>query len=123
MEPEQKRTAEAVPGCRLSRAKIGELIEWLEHVRTRPEMYMTQVTAESVNICLWWFHLGLSQTGLLNHPAEFLSWAPGLRGWELNSLGPEREMRERGFTETQVIEELFHIEITAWQELAKYAES
>ena len=50
-------------------------------------------------------------------PLVFRERATNERGWEWNALGPTREMRSRGLADEQIIDELFLIEITAWEML------
>ena len=39
------------------------------------------------------------------------------RGWEWHAFGPVQEIRSRGLADEQIIDELFLIEITAWEML------
>ena len=37
------------------------------------------------------------------------------RGWKINSLGIEKEMREKGESEKEILEETLQIEIEVWK--------
>ncbi len=85
-----------------------EVIEFIEHIRTRKEMYFRDVNSESVENFVTGFLLGLSAIGVA------FSWpvwnaVAEERGWKSVAKNTLELMRERGIADEAIVEELFTI--------------
>jgi hypothetical protein len=100
----------------LGSGQLGRLLEILRSARQQKRMYFQPVDVETAVTFLNAFDVGCFACGI-DLSNVFRERATNERGWEWNALGPEREMRSRGHTDEQIIDELFLIEITAWEML------
>lgn len=87
------------------------MIEILQSVRERKEMYFQPISVEAANNFLGGIWVTCFAFGVCTH--EDWDAAIKLRGWEVLSIGPTREMRVRGLSEEQMIDELIEIQIAA----------
>lgn len=106
----------------MTKDDIAKVIATLELVRQRPAMFMGRVSGTPAE-------LFLSGVAAVCHALgtrisfEVREQAATERGWPFPPYGPAVEMRERGFTEEQVVDELIAIEIRALEILAAQANS
>ena len=98
-----------------------EAIELLEHVRLRPTMYFGTPSEKTVQDFMCGFGLACIAFGV-PMSLETNREATYKRGWGFPAIGPASEMRERGYTKAQVVDELLMIEITELQLLAALQE-
>jgi len=92
---------------------LAKLVETLKSVRERKEMYFQPVTVEAAESFLGGFRVACLVSGAIED-ADWLDLQES-RGWKSNAMGPVGEMRERGLTEEQIIDELIELENIAFQ--------
>ncbi len=95
-------------------AGVTEAIEVLEHVRRRPSMFLGTPSEQAVQHFLMGFRTAYQAIGW-PITLELQCEAFRQRGWEFRADGPAGQMRERSYTEAQVVDELMMIEIAALQ--------
>src|SRR4051794_24912570 len=93
---------------------VGRIVEILIGDRRRKPMYLGTVDGTTAETFLCGFRVGCLACGL-DVPLEIRQQATTARGWRWEASGPVPEMRERGLSEEQIADELFAIEIAAWQ--------
>ena len=92
------------------REVIAELMARLQHIVTRPMMFMTNVTPDNViNFC-YGFSCAYSVIGI-RPSSDIRSQANNSRGWEFGSSHGISVMRSAGLSEEQMVQELLLIEI------------
>ena len=101
---------------------IAKAIEELENVRSRPILYLGTSSVQAIQNWLSGFKSACYVFGL-SGTLEISCEATYKRGWEFTATGPANEMREQGYTEEQVVDELLMIEITSLQMLAALPEA
>ena len=92
----------------------------LEAIRKRPRMYIGEVDAELMSALLTGFNqsnwiLGYSISN------SFHQQIIETRGWEYIALGILRQMRQKNWSEAEIVEELLVIEIETWKRMAETA--
>ncbi len=92
------------------------ILEILRSARSRKAMYLGTVDVPSAECFLNGFVVGCFACGR-DLPLEIHEQVTIARGWTWSAARPIDEMRERGLTEEQVVDELFAIEIAAWEAL------
>jgi hypothetical protein len=90
------------------------IIEILRSARDRKAMYLGTVDVPSAENFLNGFKVGCFACGR-DVPLEVRARVTTKRGWVWSAKGPIEEMRERGLTEEEIVDELFAIEIAAWE--------
>ena len=88
----------------------------LDHVRKRPSMYLGTPSGEAVKLFTEGFRCAYHATGL-PLTLDVRRQATNDRGWGFPATGPAEEMRNRGYTEAQVVDELLMIGIRILQTL------
>lgn len=86
-----------------------EVLDLLDHVRSRKDMYFEHVTAESVENFVTGFVVACLVAEI---PLTWETWysAADGRGWQsVATKRPSTVMRERGLSEDEIVEELFEI--------------
>ena len=96
----------------MDKTTLAKAIEGLEKVRQRPAMFIGTVTVESMDIFLGGFTLAF---WAFDYSQEFEREATYKRGWTFPPIGPIPQMREKGYSEEQIIDELIMVKITALQ--------
>ena len=86
------------------------IIEHLEHVRNRPEMYAGEVSERAFYAYLSGFDAACTVLGHARSYDLYLQVCEE-RGWGMNALGPQKRMREMGLSEQAIVDELLTIEI------------
>ena len=91
--------------------------ECLEKVKVRPEMFVFPFNLQTLSCFLSGFTLGyLAKTDLeFSDKIPVWKYVVEKRGWKVNSLGIEKEMREKGKSEKEILEETLQIEIEVWK--------
>jgi hypothetical protein len=95
---------------------VGQIIEALGNVRRRKPMYLGTVDVASAEQFLNGFQAGCFACNL-EVPLEIRERVTTARGWGWYAKRPIEEMRERGLNEAEIVDELFAIEIAAWEAL------
>lgn len=90
------------------------ILEILRSARSRKAMYLGTVDVPSAESFLNGFEVGCFACGR-DLPLEIREQATTARGWTWSAARPIDEMRQRGLTEEQVVDEFFAIEIAAWE--------
>lgn len=88
--------------------------EYLEKVKIRPDMFVQPLNLQTLQSFLNGFSLGyLLAKRNLEFSDKIAAWKYVVkqRGWKVNALGVEREMREKGKSEKEILEETLQIEI------------
>ena len=89
------------------------IVEILESFRDRKPMYVGGIVdVRSIELFLSGFETGLFACGV---PHGIDLEVTTERGWEINALGPVRQMRDRGFTDDEIIDEIFAIKIETYR--------
>jgi hypothetical protein len=83
-----------------------EIIELLQHIRSRKRMYFENVTVDAVENFISGFLLGIEASSL-DIPEATWTEVLEARGWASVANKPSILMRERGITDEQIIEEEF----------------
>lgn len=102
----------------MTRDDLAKAIDTLEEARQWPGMFMHPTGEASAQNFLSGFGAACYAFGVtlsLEHRRQ----AAADRGWSFPSTGPAGQMRERGYTEAQVVDELIAIEIQALEVLAE----
>jgi hypothetical protein len=94
--------------------QVDRLLSILRSARQRKPMYFQPVDVETAENFLNGFRVGSLACGI-EIPLSIQERATNERGWKWNALGPLKEMRERGLDDDQIVDELFAIEIRAWE--------
>ena len=84
---------------------IEKLIEEVHRVTERPMMYLGNVTVASALSFRGGIYCACSALGI-NLTTALLSRASNSRGWEFGPSGGVNSMREHGFAEDQIVQEL-----------------
>lgn len=94
--------------------RVQRIIEVLESACARKRMYLSEVTVSSTMNFLGGFSVA---AGIFGHQpsVEIMKKAWEGRGWEFLATGPLAEMKSKGMTEDEIIEELFQLEIQTWK--------
>jgi hypothetical protein len=90
------------------------IIEILKSARDREAMYLGTVDVPSAENFLNGFQVGCFACGR-DLPLEVRERVTTARGWSWSAKRPIDEMRERGLNEEEIVDELFAIEIAAWE--------
>ena len=99
---------------------IDEIIAHLEAVRKRPMVFLGEKTERALWVYFAGFNaaceiLGQLRSGLL---WEKIYWQVAEeRGWECNSMGAQKHMRDAGWAEEAIVDELLVIEIEQWRRI------
>jgi hypothetical protein len=93
---------------------FGRIIEILGNARSRKAMYFGTVDVPSAEDFLNGFQVGCFACRR-DIPLEVRERVTTARGWGWSAKRPIEEMRERGMTEEEIVDELFAIEISAWE--------
>jgi hypothetical protein len=85
-----------------------EILRFLEAFRKRKPMYIGKVEVRAAELFLAGFLAGCGACGF---PGSWEKWrdAAAARGWKRSPLGPVPEMRDRGMSEEEIIDELITI--------------
>jgi hypothetical protein len=96
--------------------------QYLEVVSKRLQQFINPLTLQTLKSFFDGFNLGyvLARENLQFHdiPDAWISVVE-IRGWKVNAFGLEAEMKERGMTEREMIDEYVQIEIEVWKLLEK----
>jgi hypothetical protein len=92
--------------------------EFFGIVEKRLPLYLNPVTIQNLNALFYGFNLGytLENESLQYHKVinvQIQIWQ--LRGWEVNALGPEKEMKKKGLTKPAATAEIIRIKIETWK--------
>jgi hypothetical protein len=93
---------------------VVQIIETLGSARQRKAMYLGTVDVASAETFLNGFQVGCFACGL-EVPLEIRERVTTARGWGWSAKRPIEEMRKRGWNEEEIVDELFAIEIAAWE--------
>jgi hypothetical protein len=93
---------------------IDLLIEILSRARLRPEMYFNPIGPASFELWLNGLNTGVSIFGLA-WKSDHRKAALAARGLELKAIGEADDLRQRGLSPSEVVDELLSIEIEMWQ--------
>ena len=88
------------------------IVEILNSVRSRKAMYFSPVTVEAADTFLGGFVVGCLASGSIDRSGIVESQQA--RGWQIEAYGVIPQMRERGMTDEQMIDELIDIHIDAF---------
>lgn len=103
----------------MQQAVIPQIIERLENVRGRKQMYFRPVDLEALLNFLAGFNVSVSLLGNLDWPDyQAHREAYRKRNWEYTAGGARKaaeEMRKRGMTEENILDEVLLLEIEAWR--------
>lgn len=103
----------------MEQEKIERIIEQLENIKTRPAMCIGNT--EDVEALIHFFH-GYSAAifiieGDRMPTLDVYHETQRRRGWQISALGIVPEMKEKGFSDAEIVQELITIEIEAWKTL------
>ena len=88
------------------------IIAWFENVRSRPQMFFPSLTPGIIGSGLYMFQMAFRHLAYDIEPDIDVAIQ---RGWERNALGPVYQMRQRGMTDEQIVDEFLVIEIETWR--------
>jgi hypothetical protein len=105
--------------------KKKEVIEFLEHIKARPKMYIGRLDSEAMDCFIWAFNFGCL---LMRNDLKAISKADKKmsemreqyileRGWYKGCKGLPVELRKKGLSEEEIIQGLVEIEIEIWKNL------
>ena len=92
----------------------------LEAIRKRPRMYIGEVDAALMDAFLTGFDRAYWILGYVISNS-FHQQIIETRGWEYSALGIMRQMRQKNWSESEIVEELLVIEIETWKRMAEAA--
>ncbi len=94
---------------------VQRVVEWLQHVRARPRMYIDTMDGEMLSLMLLNYAHAFRIQGLDIRPGRDVG---AERGWNTeNTCGIVHQMRRKGLSEAEVIDEVLAVEIGYWQAL------
>jgi hypothetical protein len=95
---------------------VRQILATLSIVQNRIGMFVGGPTADAFEHFLHGFELGCSLTGWkIDHsPESPYHTVLEAHGWTLSAMSPVQEMRDRGWNEPAIIDELLTIEKEAW---------
>lgn len=99
----------------MERPLVEDILDILEHALERPEMHLNIVDTASAENFISGFTAGCAAFGM-EQPLAIRQLVTTRRGWKWIAVRPIDEMRRGGFSEVQIVRELFTIEIECWQE-------
>jgi hypothetical protein len=105
--------ADSIPGAREAHAKtpdVEDVIAALERFRTRTAMYIHPVNVPKARSFLYGLRLGVLVFGI-RWERDVWWQVQETRGWQQRSVGPVPQMKAKGITSRQIIDELIDIEI------------
>lgn len=85
------------------------LVQLLKHIKQRPSMYIHPVNADSLMNFLCGFRCVVNDK----------SWwqIQEKRGWKKSSVGPVPQMRKKGMSEEEIMNELVDIEVESLEQI------
>lgn len=95
-----------------------KIIGFLESVQLRPYMYVggcEQYSSNPASIWLGGFNVALNLLGFQAYHADILQEVVAGRGYEMNAGAPDYEMKQRGMSEEEMVNECLSIEIEVWK--------
>ena len=99
----------------------GHIIDFLEAVRKRPQMYIGELNAKLMEYFINGFNVGCFASNIderinFNHS---ISKSKVLieRGWGAGVFSPLKDMTVRGIPDEAIIDELLAIEIDTWRRI------
>jgi hypothetical protein len=103
----------------MEREKIERIIEQLENIKSRPASFIGNAGDEEALI--HFFH-GYSAAifiieGERMPILDVYHKIHKRKGWQINALGIAPQMKEKGFSGVEIVQELITIEIEAWKTL------
>jgi hypothetical protein len=101
----------------MNKADIEKIISALESVAKRPYMYMGSEGEIAAQPFLAGFHCALRILNLDEDTQKFRNDVLTERGWELSSVAPYTEMKQRSMSPDQMINEILTIEIEVWKKI------
>lgn len=96
------------------RNKVANILEELSDVQRRTGMYIGEVELGKLEIFLMGFNTALIALRFMYSPEDQRA-AMQEFGWERHSDGCISQMRQRGLSERQMINDLLEIEKSAWK--------
>src|SRR4051812_16979783 len=106
--------SETLQSSPLEARMVRQIIETLGSARRRKAMYLGTADVASAETFLNGFQVGCFACGL-EVPLEIRERVTTARGWGWSAKRPIEEMRKRGWNEEEIVDELFAIEIAAWE--------
>src|SRR5215510_8097587 len=100
--------------------RIPSIIDALEGVRRRPEMYIGKIESESMQHYVWGFRQAAHLCAKWSYFEKYLRIVEKVaydRGWPM-ILDFVKSIRARGLSEKEIIEEMLIVEIESWKRLA-----
>ncbi len=95
--------------------KAAEVVSLLQHMSLRKGMYVGEVKLPAVSAFFSGFEIA-SQLFGYEVPLEIRQRAKEQRGWQhTNEVWPMEQMEAQNYTEEQIIDELWSLEIEAWK--------
>jgi hypothetical protein len=98
-------------------AVVRQAVQMLERALRRPGMYFGPTNVDAVLHWLNGFNAGCHIAGIniTYVPGSIFHQIVEERGWEFQATKPWRQMRERGWTDETIVQELLTIEIETWK--------
>jgi len=96
---------------------IDRIIELLEAVRQRPQMYLGELEHERATVFLYGFQMSLRAVNEQVPGFDLLKAAYTKRGWHFNALGGVPDMMSKGLSSEGIVHEILSAEIDAWKAL------
>jgi hypothetical protein len=88
--------------------------ETLRLLQTRPRLFLGEVTLERVNVWLGGFEAGCAALGVAI-PRDVFTKVLQERGWKESAYGQIPQMREKGLSDDQIVQELIEIQVALYQ--------
>ena len=104
----------------MTSAKITEIIKFLEAVRKRPNMSVLNFNIEAMEALIHGFNVGCYLCEEKLFPQKHKEIKDNVtieREWHLKPVSVTYEMKERGLSDEEIIQELLTIEIEAWSKV------
>ena len=95
---------------------LAGFIEHLEHVRQRPGPFVGAYTEVAIRTYLVGFNTACRLCGYEQEDRVFWEVCAE-RGWEMNTLGPQKLMNDAGWAEHDIVDEMIIIEIETWKKM------
>lgn len=107
----------------VNRLNLKAIVSYFEDLSGRPHLFIHPVSAEAFRSHSMSLMRGVELSVDTLVARDFVNarqHASTLNGWQNNAFGPIMEIREKGYSEEEILQELIRIEIKMWQILAQW---
>lgn len=104
----------------MAKVNIEEIIRFLNHVKQKPNMYVDKSDITSMESLIYGFNAGCHIMSDAINPLkhrDIIDQVKIDRGWHFSPVSVTVEMKKRGLSDEEIIQELLDIEIETWRRM------